>query len=177
MRDPHLAGGTITREIHMMFRFFSIALILFSLTVSSCGKALIDSREYTDGKRWSRDYNALPNDIYYAIRWALRDHGYPIGNENLHQGLITTAWMPVKSDSHCVWLFDRCDYGVINSYYQLDVYVHTGTGRTLVKIGSRLKGLVENQVSTGREEKKILASIGDFLRKSTPDISNVGISE
>ncbi|MBT3181408.1 MAG: hypothetical protein HN337_02745 [Deltaproteobacteria bacterium] len=160
-----------------MFRSFSIALILISIAFASCAKPLIDSREYTDGRRWSRDYAASANEVYYAIRWALNEHDYPISSENLHQGLVTTTWVPVKSDSHCVWLFEKCDYGVINSYYQLDIYVHTGSGRTLVKIGSRLKGLVENQVSTGREEKKVLASIGDFLRKSPPDISNVGISE
>lgn len=125
----------------------------------------------------SRDYAAGANDIYYAVRWALVECGYPVANENLPDGIITTAWVPVKSDSHYVDVFGRPDYGVTNSYHQLEVQVVPEGGRTTVKVGSRFKSMLAYLKSSGFEERKVLDRIGDRLRKAEPTVTNLGIDE
>ncbi len=74
-------------------------------------------------------------------------------------------------------MFDRRDYGVTNSYYQLDIRVVDKSGRTLVKVGSRVKTLANKLKSSGEVEHKVLADVGNYLRKSAPDITNLGVSE
>lgn len=122
-------------------------------------------------------YAAVPNDIYYAVRWALKENGYPIDKENLNEGVITTSWVPVTTDSHYIPVFGRRDYGVTNSYHQLQVQVTSEEGRTRVRIGSRVMGLVSNIESTGTEEKKVLANVGNYLRTKDPDVTNLGLIE
>lgn len=143
----------------------------------SCSKPLIDARLVERVEYYSRDYAALPNDVYYAIRWALKEHDYPVDKEEMQTGTLLTSWVPVTSDSHFVPVFGRRDYGVTNSYYQLDVQVVGGEPRTVVKVASRAKGLVSNLRSSGIEEKKILDGIGNYLRKQAPDITNLGVNE
>lgn len=155
--------------------FFACLFLLFF--VSSCAKPLASAKVAKDVEYASRDYAASANDIYYAMRWALVECGYPTSNENLQDGVITTAWVPVKSSSHYVDTFGRPDYGVTNSYHQLEIQVVPDGGRTTVKVGSRVKTLVARLKSSGTEEKKILDSIGTRLRKSEPTLTNLGIDE
>ncbi len=156
----------------------SILLVaLIAMVCSSCSKPLVSAHVEKDVRYFSKSYAATPNDTYYAIRWALKETGHPVAEEDLPKGIITTAWVPTTSDSHFVEMFDRRDYGVTNSYYQLDIRVVDSSGRALVKVGSRVKTLVNKLKSSGEVENRLLVEIGNFLRKSTPDVTNLGVNE
>lgn len=157
-------------------RIATLIMVCMALLTASCSKPLavahMDKVHY-----FSRIYPAVPNDAYYAVRWALKESGHSVAEEDLPGGVIKTAWLPVTSDSHYIEIFNRRDYGVTNSYYQLDIRLNDQGGRTLVKVGSLTKTLANNLESSGVVEYKVLNEIGDFLRKSTPDLTNLGISE
>jgi hypothetical protein len=158
-----------------------VAAILIALVVaavsSSCSKPLISAHVSEGIQYYSDTFAATPNDTYYAVRWALKEAGLPVESEDLPGGVIKTTWMPTSSDSHYLVMFDRRDYGVTNSYYQLEVLVADKAGRTQVKVGSRVKTVVNNLKSSGEVEQRVLAEIGNFLRKSEPELTNLGISE
>ncbi|HPQ81433.1 MAG TPA: hypothetical protein PLZ86_06875 [bacterium] len=154
-----------------------LSFLFLACLTSSCSKPLASAKVRTGSPEVSRDYAALPNDIYYATRWALVEAGYAVALENLQDGVIMTSWEPVRSDSHFIPLFDRKDYGVTNSYHQLEIKIVPGGGRTDVKITSRVKSLAARIKSTGIEEKKILDGIGNYLRKTEPSLTNLGVSE
>ena len=50
-------------------------------------------------------------------------------------------------------------------------------GRTIVKVGSRVKTIVNNLHSSGIVEYAVLNDVGNYLRKSTPDLTNLGIEK
>jgi hypothetical protein len=157
-----------------------IALILLAFTAlvaSACTKPLANASITRNLEFMSRSYAANANDIYYASKWALEESGYPISGENLKDGILTTTWLPVKSSSHYINVFDRPDYGVTNSYYQLEIQVVPEGGRTEVRIAARTKSLVSNLKSSGTEERKVLDLIGGYLRKDEPTVTNLGIDE
>ena len=158
-----------------MRKIATVFLILIASSIAACSKPMVSSTINPDVKYLSRDYAAVPNDIYYAVRAVFRDLDYPVNEENLSSGVITSTWMPTTSDSHYMLLFDRKEYGVTNSYYQMEVQVVSEEGRTRVKAGTRLKGIVANQHSSGIEEKKLLDLVGNYLRKSPPDVTNLGL--
>ena len=151
---------------------FALVALLFS-----CSKPLASARVHPDVDYKSRDFAATPNDIYYAARWALVTAGYSVASENLQDGVILTSWVPVKSDSHYMPLFGRPDYGVTNSYHQLEIRIEPGEGRATVRVGSRVKTLVASLQSSGKEEQRVLDGIGDFLRKNEPTLTNLGVDE
>ncbi len=154
-----------------------IGVVLLAATMMSCSKPLADARIQKEVRYESRDYAAVPNDVYGAVRWSLDENGYALDKEDLPGGRITSTWVPVTSDSHYIILFNRPSYLVNNSYYQLIVRVIPGEGRTKVKVGTRIKTLVSGLMSSGVEEKKMLASIGTYLRESDPTITNLGVTE
>lgn len=126
----------------------------------------------------ARSYPAEPNQVYYAIRWALAHRGYPVANENLPSGLITTAWRPTTTDSHFLQPFRSRDYGTTGGYHQLELRVtNEGAGRTRVEITSRLKSVLANVRSSGRQETAVLDEIGHALQSSDIGVTNVGVDE
>jgi len=157
-------------------RIATLAMILAALLAASCSKPLavahMDNTQY-----FTRSYAAVPNDTYYGVRWALKETGHSVAEEDLPAGIIKTAWVPVSSNSHYVEIFNRRDYGVTNSYYHLDIRLTDESGRTRVKIASHAKTMVNNLRSAGVVEYAILNHIGDYLRKSSPNLTNLGISE
>jgi len=158
------------------YKYILISFLLLLLS-ASCAKPMIDGRVIPDVEYQSETYAAVPNDAYYAIRWAMEKMGYAVAEENLAEGFILSTWIPIKSDSHYIPFFGRKDYGATGSYYRLRVQVVPDEGRTRIKIGSEAKSLVSNLKSSGIEEKNVLVGIGDYLRKASPDISNLGINE
>ena len=155
-----------------------IVLMIAMLSVCcACSKPMVSGTVTENNKVFTKDYAATPNQTYYAVRWALEANGYALDSEDLGQGVITSTWRSVTSDSHYIEVFDRPDYGVTDSYYQLRVYVINEEGRTKVNIKAPAKTLATNFMSSGVEEKKILASIGDYLRKHEPDVTNLGVME
>lgn len=154
-----------------------IPLVLFFAVLCGCPKNGIQARVIEDVKYYTNDYAANITDINAAIKWALEENKYKLNSEDVSGGVFTTTWEPVKSDSHFMPFFGRRDMGVTNSYHQLEIKVVSEDGRTKVKAGSRIKSLVPNLESTGTEEKKVLLSVGDYLRKQEPEVTNFGIDE
>ena len=154
-----------------------LAAMLLAAGFASCTKPLASARVKPEVDYVSRTYAAVPNDIYYAARWALVEAGYSVGSENLADGVLTTAWQPVRSSSHYIPLFNRKDFGVTNSYHQLEIRILPGDGRAEVQVGSRMKTLVSSLKSAGTEERRILDDIGSYLRKGEPTVTNLGVDE
>ncbi|MFA4974872.1 MAG: hypothetical protein WC683_19900 [bacterium] len=155
----------------------AMAAMIAALACGSCSKPMVTGRVTPDVRYFSRDYASNPNDTYYAVRWALKETGYPVEGEDLPGGVITTKWLPVTSDSHYVEVFGEPDYGVTNSYYQIEVHISSDSGRTVVEVGARAKTVAHNLKSSGVEERKVLARIGDYLRSGEPNVTNLGINE
>lgn len=116
-----------------------------------------------------------PNDLYYALRWALTNHGYPIADEDFQNGVITTHYVPVTATSHYVDVFGRKDFGVTNSHHQLEARLMPKEGVTIVTLHSRAQSVAQPFRSTGDEERKILAKMGDYLRKKNIQVTNLGL--
>lgn len=165
-------GRTRCRAVLAMLACTALAAAL-----AACTKPLASATVNKDIDFVSRSFAAVPNDLYYAVRLALQQYGYAIASENLSAGVITTTWIPVTSDSHYMPFFGRRDYGVTNSYHQLEVQIVPGEGRAQVRVGSRVKTLLANYKSSGFEERKVLGAVGDALRKGEPALTNLGLDE
>lgn len=153
------------------------ALLLACALLAGCSKPMAEARVASDIKYFSRTYAATANDTYYAVRWGLRQAGFPVAVEDLNAGTVVTRWMPVTSDSHAIMVFGHPDYGVTNSYHQLEVRISFEGGRSKVEVGSRVKTLVAGLASTGVSERKVLDAIGGYLRTNAPTITNLGVNE
>lgn len=158
-------------------RITSLVLILAAAMLAACSKPLATARIAPDVEYLSRSYAATANDTYYAVRWALTEAGLAVASEDLAAGVITTKWAPVTSDSHYVDVFGRRDYGVTNSYYQLDLRISFDGGRALVQAAARAKTLAARFKSSGIQERKVLDLIGAYLRTNEPEVTNLGINE
>ena len=155
----------------------ALIVIILAAFAQACTKPLVTANAAKEVAAFSQSYAANANDTYYAMRWALRESGIPVATEDLPKGVITTKWMPVGSDSHFLYIFERRDYGVTNSYYQLEIQLSPNGGGTLVKIASRAKSLASGLKSSGLIEEKVFAKAADFLRAGEPTITNLGVSE
>ena len=59
-----------------------LAMVVVSLLMASCSKPMAVA--HTDSVRYfSRDYAAVPNDTYYAVRWALKENDLSVAEEDL----------------------------------------------------------------------------------------------
>lgn len=152
-------------------------LLLFGLlALSACTKTYRVAKE-TSPKLIQKEFAASPNDVYYALRWAFRSHGYPMAIEDLQNGVLKTRYVPVTPSSHYVAVFDRKDYGVTGAYHQLEARLVPRGGKTLLKIGSKIQGVVANIHSNGSEEKMILGKVADYLRDPNVQVTNQGVQE
>ncbi|MBI2343039.1 MAG: hypothetical protein HYV02_01680 [Deltaproteobacteria bacterium] len=126
----------------------------------------------------TKTFSAGPNAIYYGVRWALAERGYPVGFEDLHGGVITTAWVPVGANSHYLRPFKTPDYGTTGAYHQLEVRVMpTGGGGTTVSVVSRVNSIIRGLHSSGREEAGVLEEIQHYLHGSGVEVTNIGVEE
>lgn len=157
-------------------RSLALIVVMMSLLAASCAKPL--ARAHTvEMRTFSREYAAVPNDAYYAVRWALKERGISVAEEDLPGGIVKSSWMPVTSDSHYIEIFDRRDFGVTNSYYRVEVQLTDRNGRTRVSVSTKVKTLVNNLHSSGEVEYAVLNDVGNYLRKGVPEITNLGVSE
>jgi hypothetical protein len=160
-----------------MKRIAILMSIFAAVALGACTKPMVTAGAATEVAAFSRTYAASANDTYYAIRWALQEVGIPVASEDLKGGTITTKWMPATSDSHFLYVFERRDYGVTTTYFQLDLRLTSDGGRTTVKVASRVKTIASGIHSSGLIEEKVLAKADDFLRTNAPEITNLGASK
>lgn len=152
-------------------------LVVDLLFFAGCGKPLASARVVPDVAYVSKSFTTDQTSALAAVRWALKIRGYSIAGEKPGEGIITTTWLPTTSDSHMIDLFNRHDFGVNGAYHQLMVQVSGESGRTQVSVGSRVKTLVSNLKSSGIEERRVLSEVGNYLRMSEPNLTNIGLEE
>lgn len=162
--------------MRIIILFFIISVSVSFL--SSCNTPLVGARVARDIKYVSEVFPAGKEATYYALRWALKNHGYPVAEENIKKGYFKTSWVPTTSDSHAMEVFGRPDFGVNGAYFRMDVnIISEGPDSSRVEVGSEIKSVASGVKSTGIEEKRILREAGRFLRVSEPNITNLGIEE
>lgn len=156
---------------------FWMMICSFWVCLGACAHPMIRA-SVTPMDPVERQYAADPNRCYYAVRHALAARGYPVAQEDLPGGVITTAWVPTTADSHFLQPFRSRDYGTTGGYHQLEVrVVPSASGRTQVVVTSRCKSVAAFLVSSGVEEGAVLAAIGDYLRSAEVEVTNVGVDE
>ncbi len=153
----------------------SVVLLLF-LVPLGCTKTLSTSKPISL-PAYKKTFAATPNQIYYALRWALKAYDYPIAEEDLQNGVVRSRTVPVKATSHYIEVFHRPDFGVSGAYHHLEVRLIPKNGQTEVQVASKVQGVVKNIKSTGQEEGLILTKVGDYLRSTGSTITNLGIQE
>jgi hypothetical protein len=156
-------------------------MLILCVVCAACVKPALTAKEQTLTP-FDRMFDADANQTYYAIRWALAATGYPVGTEDLQNGMIGTTWVPTKVGSQYLDPFDRQeqtsrDWGDNAGYYKMAFHVQPEEGKTRVTVTSHVKSVVANLKSSGEQEQQILNKVGDYLRGADPDVTNVGIAK
>lgn len=155
----------------------SISILISQFLILSCAKPLVDGKTYAM-EPVSRVIPADPNTIYYAVRWAFDECGYPIGPEDLASGVIESKWVPTAAGSHYVDIFDGRDYGASASYYKMVVrIVPQDVGSSRVEARTDVKAFVNGMRSTGDKERAILEKIAEYARGNSINVTNLGVEE
>ncbi len=157
-----------------------MAVLVLVVSAAACVKPSLTAKEQTL-KPFERTLSSDANQTYYAIRWALAATGYPVGNEDLRNGTISTAWIPTKAGSHYLDPFDRQepparDWANNSGYYKMEFQVSPEGATTHVVVTARVRSVIANLYSSGEQEELVLNKIGDYLRSGDPDVTNVGIA-
>lgn len=158
-----------------------LMLMVLLCAVTACVKPALTAKEQSTTPV-ERMFTATPNQAYYAIRWALASVGYPVGHEDLVNGMISTSWVPTSPTSHFLNPFDRADpdardFVNLSGYYKIDFQVVPEGGKTRIVATSRVRVMVAAVKSTGAQEEMVLRKVGDYLRTSDPDVTNLGVKE
>ncbi len=151
--------------------------LILCLTLVGCSKPMINASVAEDIGFVSKSFATDTTQAFAAVRYALKISGYSIASDSQPEGLITSTWVPTKSDSHAVMVFDRRQMGVNGAYYQLEVHIVPDAGKVRIDVGAKAKSVVANLKSTGIEERKVLSEVGNYLRTSEPELSNIGLEE
>lgn len=159
------------------FLWIASSLVLLAMTTQFACTKVYRTAKPTEPKLYKKTFAANPNQIYYALRFALKKQGYPIAEEDLKGGVIKTRYVPVKAASHYVAVFGHKDFGVNGAYHQLEVRLLPQEGKTLVEIGSRIQAVLSPVKSSGAEEQMILEGIADYLRLPSVQVTNLGLQE
>ena len=156
----------------------NILLSLFLLVlVSSCAKPLMEAKVESN-KIYSQVISADANTIYYAIKWAFDQTGYPSGPEDLAGGVLETKWVPTGAASHYIDIFDGRDYGANAAYYKMIVkIVPMSSGNCRVEANTVVKSVVKNLKTTGDKEREILEKVAEHARGYDIQLSNLGVEE
>lgn len=155
----------------------SLFLCGLMICIAACSKPMAEGRVSKDIRYIAKKFDANKEEVFYAVRWALKINGYPIARENQNEGVVESTWLPTKSDSHALILFDRPEFPVNGGYYQLIVNVTPEDGRMRISVGSKFKAVMTGLKSTGIEERRVLREIGNYLRVKEPDVTNIGLEE
>lgn len=153
-------------------------IIILSGVAAGCAKPLADAKTYTM-KPVVRVIPSDPNTIYYGIKWAMDEMGYPLGEEDLVGGVVESKWVPVGAASHYVDVFKRKDYGATDgAYYKMNIRIIPGVaGGSEVRAWTEVKSLVINVKSTGDKERTILQKIAEHSRGNMIKVTNIGVEE
>ncbi|MFH1874434.1 MAG: hypothetical protein ABH859_04520 [Pseudomonadota bacterium] len=162
------------KKINLSCIVFFSAIAAFC---AQCAKPMINATIEPDIRYVSETVKTDKQEAYDAAKWSLVMNGYPLATKDEKQGLLETAWVPSKTDSHALVMFNRRDLGVNGAYYQMIVQVVSNNGETRLDVGTRIKSVASGVKSTGIEERRILRDVKEYLRKKEPTVSNVGLEE
>lgn len=162
----------------MKARLISLVLICLATgVISGCAHPLAEGR-VTSTDPISRIVPSDPNKIYYAIKWAMNECGYPLGSENLTEGILESKWVPVNPTSHYLALFRGRDYGTTGSYYKMVVrIVPIESGKSRVEASTEVNSVIQNVKSTGEKERTMLERIAEHSRDYNIVVTNLGVEE
>jgi hypothetical protein len=151
---------------------FSFVLIAGCVTPLATGRLMTT-------KPVSKVIPADPNTVYYAIRWALDERGYPVGHEDLTGGVIESKWVPVGAGSHYVEIFKQTDFGGADSaYYKLVMrIIPQDGGRSKLEVSTAVKSIVNCMKSTGDKEREIIEKVLEYARIGDVEVTNLGVEE
>ena len=146
------------------------------LTLTACTKELVYGKDQ-ESPSVSKKFRQGVHQIFEASKITLKNLGYKIDYEDESTGFIKTGWMPTKSDSHYMHLFDREDYGTVAAYYQLEVRIHPSDADTEVDVSAPVRSIARHIKSSHRTEKKFLKKLEHQLRGSDLHMSNVKVED
>lgn len=156
----------------------TFVMIAITLLFTACANPLIraDTHELPAVEH---TFHATPNQVYYAIRWAFAVRKFPVAFEDLRGGVVTSAWIPTRVDSHFIQPFASTtpDYGTTMMQQQMEIRVIPAGSDTTVSVMSRVKSLVTKPQSSGREEKALIDEMANYLRGNTVEVTNVGVEK
>lgn len=154
-----------------------LSVVCCLLFISGCAKPLVDGR-ITAMKPVSREVAADPNTIYYAIKWAMDQCGYPLGPEDLVSGAVESKWVPVGAGSHYIDSIAGKDYGSNAAYYKMIVkIIPIDVAKSRVEAETRVDSIVMGMKSTGDKEREILEKIAEHSRGYNINVTNLGVEE
>lgn len=159
-----------------LYKVFTLFLFL-SILCASCQTPMAEGKLY-DMEPVSRIFSSNANTLYYAVKWAMAQNGYPLGIEDLDGGVIESKWVPTGAGSHYVDLFDGKDYGTTGAYFKMIVRIQPLTdGRCKVIAKTKVNAFVNNMKSSGEKEMDMLASIAIGYRSDNIKTTNLGVEE
>jgi hypothetical protein len=155
-----------------------LLLALFIIMVSGCAHPLAEGKVYPM-EPLSRIIPSDANTIYYGIKWAMNELGYPAGPEDLAGGVVESKWVPVGAGSHYVKIFNRKDYGATDgAYFKMILRIIPGVeGGSKVVAQTEVNSLIVNVHTTGDKERAMLEKIAEHSRGYTIQITNLGVEE
>ena len=152
-------------------------LVFASMVITGCAKPLVTGNVVrTQGI--SKVFRTDPNTLYYAIKWAMGELGYPDGEEDLKGGIIQTKWVPTGAASHSTEFMGGRYYNPGPSYYKLVIkVVPLGSGETKVEVSTEVNGLVRRVATTGEKEREFLEKVALHAREKDITVTNLGGEE
>lgn len=168
----------MNRITRMVMRALFCFLILSSqFSILSCARPLAEGKLFSM-EPVSKAIPADANTVYYAIKWAMDECGYPLGPEDLVGGVIESKWVPIGAGSHYVNVFGGKDYGSNAAYYKMVVKIIPAEGGGCrVEARTDVKSIINNIKSTGDKEREILAKIAEHARGYDITVTNLGVEE
>lgn len=158
------------------FGFCALSSVICCLVIG-CTKPLATGR-ITTTEPVTRVMPSDPNTIYYGIKWAMEQMGYPEGSEDLAGGVVESKWVPTGAGSHYVNLFDGRDYGANAMYYKMVVrIVPVDVSSSKVEAYTEVNSIVDKVETTGQKERAMLDKIAEHIRGYSVTVTNLGVEE
>ncbi|MBI4373535.1 MAG: hypothetical protein HY542_01540 [Deltaproteobacteria bacterium] len=155
---------------------FSPLLIPLLFLTASCNKVVVHGKD-RPSPPLSHSFSSSLEEAFAASQKTLAALGYEISKADPSQGTLQTTWAGTKATSHYTDVFGEKDYGVVGTYYRLEIAMQEKEGKTSVSVSAPVRSLVHKQRSTQREERKFLKRLADALRREDFDVTNLGASE
>ena len=160
--------------------YFGLIIMVFAIwnLASGCATPLAEGKVYPM-KPVSKVISADANTIYYGVKWAFQEMGYPLGPEDLAGGVIESKWVPTGAGSHYVNVFNRKDYGATDgAYYKMVIKIIPGVeGGSRVEAKTEVNSIIMNVETTGDKERAVLQKISEHARGNFIKVTNLGVEE